>query len=284
MGTTPPADPNPYFGPRSVLRRTAGEAVLLLSGGRALLFQIAHPLVAAGVAEHSRFRQDPLGRLDRTLDMMLAMVVGSGRQADAALRRFRAIHIPVRGRLDRPLGPFAAGTPYSGHDPELKLWVHSTLMDSTLVAYQRFVRPLSPAERDSYFRDAARLAMLMGIPEETVPGTEAEHRRYMEGMLGSGVLVVDQVARSIAREVLHPDVWLLPRALGVVARFGTTGLLPEALRRAYGLEWDGRREAALGVLAFSIRLGLPAVPRSLRLLPQAGGSDLLLRIIRHGRG
>ena len=197
MGTTPPADPNPYFGPHSVLRRTSGEAVLLLSGGRALLLQIAHPLVAAGVAEHSRFQQDPMGRLDRTLDTMMAMVVGSGRQADAALRRLRAVHIPVRGRLTAPSDPSppapltAATTGAAAVGPLHPDGQHPrglpTLRPAPLPRRAGLILPGTPPGWRS-----------MGIPEEIVPGTEAEHRRYMEGMLGSGVLVVDPVARSIA--------------------------------------------------------------------------------------
>src|SRR5690348_6738692 len=93
----PAAPEAPLFPPDSVLRRLASESALMLGGGRALLLQLAHPLVAAGVAAHSGFRQDPLLRLERTMDLMLALVLGDQQQARAMLRRFHAAHVPIRG-------------------------------------------------------------------------------------------------------------------------------------------------------------------------------------------
>src|SRR5262245_7172864 len=111
-----------WFEPGSTIWTVNREAVLLLGAGRALLLQMAHPLVAAGVAEHSRFAQDPLGRLFRTLDSSYALVFGDRAAATAAVRRMDAVHGRVRGVLDEPVGRFQAGTPYDATDPLLRLW------------------------------------------------------------------------------------------------------------------------------------------------------------------
>ena len=107
----------------SWLRRVSAESVLLLGGGRALLLEIAHPLVAAGVAEHSQFREDPLGRLQRTLDAMSTLAFRECAVALEAARRVERAHLRVRGRLARGAGRFPAGAPYDGRDPELMRWV-----------------------------------------------------------------------------------------------------------------------------------------------------------------
>lgn len=125
--------PEGLFESDSVLRRLAQESVALLGGGRSLLLQLAHPMVAAGVAEHSHFRADPLRRLENTLLLMRTVIFGNREQAEQALRGFHSGHAHIAGRMPHTVGPFQAGTPYTGHDPELKLWVHATLIDTLLV-------------------------------------------------------------------------------------------------------------------------------------------------------
>jgi len=83
------APDGPLFGPEAVVRRVDAEAALLLGGGRALLMQLAHPLVARGVAEHSDFAENPFARLQRTLDATYTMVFGTADQARADIQRFR---------------------------------------------------------------------------------------------------------------------------------------------------------------------------------------------------
>src|SRR5215468_7746642 len=137
------ADPPPaaegLFRRGSWLRRVSSESVVLLGGGRALLLEIAHPLVAEGVANHSRFREDPLGRLQRTLDALAAIAFGPRAEALAAARGVERAHRHVRGRLAAAAGRYAAGTPYDGRDPELMLWVWGTLVDTALELTARFV-------------------------------------------------------------------------------------------------------------------------------------------------
>ena len=124
------------FGPGSLTWRVNGEAVLLLGGGRALLLQVAHPGVAAGVAEFSNYREDPWRRLYRTLDTTLSIVFGDDETSKAASTRLRRVHTRVAGTDDR-------GEPYRALDPELLLWVHATLIDTSLAIYTRYVAQLT---------------------------------------------------------------------------------------------------------------------------------------------
>jgi uncharacterized protein (DUF2236 family) len=242
--------PEGLFRDDSWLRVVSAEPVLIFGGGRALLLEIAHPLVAAGVAEHSNFRSDPFGRLQRTLDAMRAITFGDRAAALAAARSVERAHARVRGRLDADAGRHRAGTPYSGRQPDLVLWVWATLVDTALLMYERFVGPLDDGAREAYCADQARVARLLGVPAELVPAGHAAFRRYFDGMLAGDALAVTPAARSIADAVLHPpgdpDAGRLVRAI-------SAGLLPERLRREFGLAWDERRAARLDALVASVR-------------------------------
>src|SRR5262245_47092157 len=124
------------------LRRVSREPAVLFGGGCALLLEVAHPLVAAGVADHSNFRRDPFGRLQRTLAAVSAMALEPRGAALAAARGVARAHERVRGALGEAVGPFAAGTEYHGRDPDLVLWVWATLVDTALAVHRDFVGPL----------------------------------------------------------------------------------------------------------------------------------------------
>lgn len=262
----------PLFAPDSITRRVNREAVLLLGGGRALLLQLAHPLVAAGVAAHSRFEQEPLRRLWRTLERTLTIAFGSGAEALAAVRRIEGAHVRVRGRLGEACGPFRRGTPYDANDPALLFWVHATLVDSALVAYQRFVAPLSVAERRRFYDESRRSARLFGIPARCIPADEAAFQAYMRDMLRGPTLTVGRDARSIAAALLSPPLPPPLRQLAGAARLLTVGLLPPPIRRRYALPWGPLRERSLDAAAALLRVGLPLLPAPLREFPQARGA------------
>src|SRR5688500_14670677 len=116
-----------YFSPDSIFWRVNREGLMVLSGPRALLLELAHPLVAAGVAEHSDFRRNPWGRLFRTVGVMTALNFKPYRQARSAAQHTRKCHTRVQGRLTEDVGPYLAGTPYRADDPFLQLWVLATL-------------------------------------------------------------------------------------------------------------------------------------------------------------
>src|SRR5437868_3790001 len=183
MGTVKPG----LYSDDSITRRVNRENVLLLGGGRALLMQLAHPLVAAGVDEHSDFRSTPWRRQRRTILMTMAIVFGDRETAHAAARAVNQTHGRVRG----------AG--YRALDPDLLMWVHATLVDSALVTYEAFVKPLSAAERDDFFQESKVLGTLLGIPADTFPGRHRDFVDYIDGMIAGGTVAVGPHARELAR-------------------------------------------------------------------------------------
>ncbi len=254
-----PGDPG-LFGPGSVAWRVNGEAVLLVAGPRALLMQIAHPLVAAGVARHSDFPAAAFERLGRTLEATLAISFGDAEQARAAAASVTAVHRRVAGRT-------ASGVAYSALDPELLLWVWATLVDSALVAHRRLVGGLSEGEEGRYVADMRSLALAMHTPARVLPGDLSAFRGYVDRTLGG--LEVTPDARRLAPAILTPPLPAALLPLGALQRRITVGLLSEPLRRAYGLRWTRRRERAFDVTTTAIRAALRATPPALRRLPQA---------------
>jgi uncharacterized protein (DUF2236 family) len=248
------------------------EVVLLLGWGRAILMQFAHPLVARGVAEHSGFRAEAFGgwrRLHRTLGAMLALTFGDRDDALRAAGRINAIHDRIHGTLSKPEGAFPAGTRYSAHDPELLRWVHVTLVDSFLLAYALYVRPLSRADRDRYCAESAQIETLLGMPEGWLPRSEAALKAYLGTMLAGAEITVTETARELAHDILWPPGSALAWPALATVRLAIVGLLPPTLREGYGFGWDRRRTVALRASAAVIRGVLPIVPPALRYWPAA---------------
>ena len=146
-----------WFDDDRVIRRVHADASMFVGGLRALLLQSMHPLAMAGVAQHSDYRTDPWGRLQRTADFLAATTFGPVDVADAAIARVRMVHQRVRGRA-------SDGRPYSAGDPHLLRWVHICEVDSFLAAYQRYgASPLTEAEADEYVADMAVVASALGV-------------------------------------------------------------------------------------------------------------------------
>jgi len=259
----------PLFDADSLTRQINRHTVLLLAGGRALLLQIAHPLVAAGVAAHSRFEREPLRRLWRTLDLTLTIVFGSAAAALRAVRGIERAHASVQGRLAAARGPFARGTPYDAGDPRLQFWVHATLVDSALVAYQRFVAPLSDAALAQFYEESRTTARLFGIPDDRIPPTYADFRAYWRGMLRGRALSIGPESRAIADALLSPALPFGLRHAAGPMRHLTIGLLPPDIRRRYGYSWQPWQARTLDAAAFMVRTAAPFFPSLVREFPHA---------------
>jgi uncharacterized protein (DUF2236 family) len=232
------------------------EAALLLGGGRALLMQLAHPAVAAAVDEHSDFRERPLRRLQRTLDLSFRLAFGTRAQAEAAARRINARHRSVSG----------AG--YHALDPDLLLWVHATLVESSLVAYSTFVRRLSRTEMAAYQRESRVTARLLGVSGDRFPSSLEEFEAYMARMMDTELKVGGR-ARRLSRHVLAPPLRWLPAQAGFPLAAVTAGLLPQRLRSAYGLAWGRPERLTFATAKRLVPMLLPAVPSLLRDVPAA---------------
>lgn len=248
------------------------EFVVLLGWTPSVLMQLAHPLVAAAVANHSSFvneQRQRARRLHRTVRAMLALTFGTPEEVRATVAAINSLHDRINGRLDRTLGAFDEGSEYSAHDPELLRWVHATLLDCVLRTYDAYVGALSPEEQEAYCEGAAAMGPLLGAPEGFFPRSVAELRAYVDEMLDSSVIQVTEPARSVAREILSPS---FTRGIWPVMAFGRLSarwLLPPQLRAAYGFTWTPRDERAARLSAAVIRSVLPAVPSLLRHWPAA---------------
>lgn len=257
------------YHPDDLLWQVNREAVLLLSGGRALVMQLAHPLVAAGVAARDDFRNNPIGRLMRTLRGMLGIIYGDLDEADRCARRINELHADVVGTLGAGTSRFAAGSVFDALDPDLLLWVEATLTDSAMTAYSNFVRPLSPVERDAYYQQSLRLAPMLRVPLEVHPSDYPAFSRYLEEKLQGDCLEVTEQAKELAHAVLHPRVAGVPDFVLAPFRFLTIGMLPAALRARFEFPWDARRQK-LWQRSISIVRGMRTIaPDILRIMPPA---------------
>ena len=251
----------------TAIQRVVRESSLLVGAGRAILLQVAHPKVAQGVAEHSRFAENPLKRLRGTLDYFYGIVLGTTEESERVADTVNRIHAHVKG----------AG--YSATDPELQLWVAATLYKNALHVYESTVGPMSAAMREEFCRECALFGTLLGCPEDMWPSSVAEFEEYWDRTLAD--LVVSDDAKRICRDLLYNRA--LPfylRPLQPVNRFITTGLLPQHLRDEFGLVWDPRRERMFRFGARAARVAYPRVPRRVRYLPVTLYMEYFRRRIR----
>ena len=256
----------------SVSWRVNAERIVLLGWGRAILMQLAHPLVAAGVFDHSGFRGTPYAaasRLYHTVHAMLSLTFGDHVSRESTLEVIRAIHRRVNGVLPEASGPYASGTRYSAEDPALVLWVHATLIDSVLLVYEQLVAPLTAAERDEYCAEAFPIAVALAASEDEVPRTWADLRAYLERMYASNAIVVGRQGRELASAVLSPSGgWLVAPATWV-NRMITIGLLPSQIRQQYAMTWTPRHERTVARLVSALRMTRRLLPDAIALWPAA---------------
>jgi uncharacterized protein (DUF2236 family) len=251
----------PLFGPDSMMWRINRESILLIGGRAALLMQLAHPLVAAGVSDHSNFRAEPFTRLRRTLDVMLAIVFGTREEAEKVAAGVNRVHQRVRGTAPD-------GRPYAAAEARLLLWVHATLVDSSLRVYEACVRPLSAEDRARYYEETAVVAGLFNIPEEVIPPSIDALRAWMSELIDRGEVTVSPAARELAAPILKP-VPFVPERLARASAFVTAALLPPGIREGYGLSLGRPQGALLAVGRRVSRTLLPMVPEALRSWPAA---------------
>ncbi len=262
-----------FYGPGSRMWRINREAVLLGAGPTALLLQLAHPLVAEGVAAHSDFEADPAGRLRRTLRTTLALVFGDGPAAEAAVRRLNGVHATVRGESADP-DARAVAARYRALDPALLLWVQATLIWTSVLAYERWVEPLTPEDREAFWGEARLVGAHLGIPLDRSPADWPAFEAYMARMLGPmGPIRVTAAGRRLGRLVVRSPVPFLPGPAAALMTLPAVALLPARIRAGYGLPWGPRRARLARGLDLAVRLWVRLMPRTWRAMPQARAAD-----------
>ncbi len=264
----PPAADWPSLAPRAgtITWRYAGDARVLIAAGYALLLQVAHPTVGAGVSEHSQFQRDPWGRLLRTLDYTCTMAFSGPQSAGEMGRRIRSFHRQIKGT--RP-----DGQRYHALEPAAYAWVHATLAEAIVAAHERFGRPLTAAQRERFWVEWRSTGRLLGIRERDLPEDWPSFRDYVEQMVDCELArtpAVEEVLAALARPAppalaaRYRPVWALARPpLGHLLGVSTVGLLPATLRRRFGLRWTRAGELELRLLGASLRAATPLMPASL---------------------
>ncbi|WP_194432726.1 oxygenase MpaB family protein, partial [Streptomyces alkaliphilus] len=267
--------------PDGVAREIFGDIRCLLLAPRLLVLQVAHPVVGAGVADHSDFRSDPWGRLLRTLLSLTTVVHGTPEEARAEARRLRRLHAAMTG-IDE------YGRPYRALDPGAYAWVHATLVMGPLDTMALFGAPVTGDRLETYHRELRGVGRMWGIAEHRLPPDPAAfNARYAE--IVTGELGDNRAVREVLDALSHPapPVPRIPAALwGLLTRpvtrrltLVTVGTLPPELRERLGLSWTPRDERDLRRFAHRVRLLVEPLPVRFRVfLP-----PLLLRLAAHRR-
>jgi uncharacterized protein (DUF2236 family) len=258
-GLVPPRD--------GIVWEKGADVRAFAAAGTALLLQVAHPTVGAGVAEFSTFREDPWGRLWRTLDFVNVLVYAGPEPAAEMGARIRNFHKVIKGTKPD-------GSRYSALEPEAYTWVHVTLCEGILRAHERFGRPFSRAEQEQLWAEWRPLGRFLGIRWRDMPESYDGYREFVDEIVAERLernAAVDEVYDALISTPPSPTKALGPRAWGLVSRplmrfagLATVGLMPPELRARLDLQLTRGQALELRVLGAAARSVTPVLPRPLR--------------------
>jgi uncharacterized protein (DUF2236 family) len=202
------------------------------------------------------------------------------------------LHRTIRGRVTEPEARDRHGERYHALDPDLSLWVHATLVDSTIAAYDAWIEPLSRDRRATYYAETLPVGRAFGIPAARLPADLDAFDAYLEEMLApDGPVQVGELARDLAEAIIHPPLgpaiaaagWpfksFAPRVDAIPAAayswlfWPAIGLLPKRIRDEYGFPWGLRQRVVSTWLVAAWKAWRPSLPPSFRQMPQALRAD-----------
>ena len=237
------------FSPDSELWLVNRYANGLLFGPAAVLLQVAHPRVAQGVADHSDFREDALGRLRRTLSTVNRIAFGTKEVAEKMRARLKVAHGGVNGAIsDGMAGP----RKYSAFESDLLMWVLATLIDASIKGYEFVWEPLSSERRENFYRDFRRFGTYFGLGEDVGPQDYLEFVKYYDEMLSGDLLGSHPLCAEMAAAVVSPQKPWRDRLLGKAGDFLPIETVPDLIREKLGLEstrWSRGRMKVLEKVA-----------------------------------
>lgn len=251
--------------PSSIVWRRSSDPRLICAAGYALLLQVGHPTIGAGVKQFSDYKADPWSRLVRTADYVYVMIYGGAEQARLQGRQLREMHKRIQGvRPD--------GQRYHALEPQAFAWVHATLADAVIRANELFVGPLTDDEKHAYYHQFRKLGALHGVRERDLPPDWAGFRAYVEDMVenhlednpavrdllrGPAPSVPPGVSERLWSVASVPTTWTL--------RLTGRGMLPPVLRERFHVPWTAADERWFRIVARAIRMPTPLLPRSFRI-------------------
>lgn len=243
------------FGPESAIWRISRELVLLLGGPCAAILQVAHPQVALGVERHSRFRQDAIGRLKRTLDAVYTVAFGTREEAEQMKTRIAALHRRVQG--ETPIR-------YSAFSPDAQMWVLATLIQTALDVHERFLHPLPDEEKAAYFADMKIFGEYFGLERSFGPQTWPEFQEYYHEMLHGDLLASRPECGEVAQAVAIPRANWLETAAALPIQFLVTEILPSPVREKLGFHSTTPNQVLARVAEATLPKLVPRLPGVLR--------------------
>lgn len=267
-----------FYGPDSLFWKIGRERVILLGGMSAVLLQIAHPHVGEGVNTHSNFTSDPIGRFQRTFDVVYHIVFGTAEEAIIAANSAYQIHKKVKGALSENIPPrHKKGDRYDANRADLLLWVHSTLVDQSLLGYKLFVGHMTDRQKEEYYEESKTFARLFSIPDKHIPETLADFYEYYNDMI-ENVLAVGKTGMMMRNKLF----FLFPYSIGLPVSYTmAAGMLPERVRKMFGIHWDPVMQLAFHRLCRRVKQIRPFLPSQLRFEPNYLKAAKRLRDAEH---
>ena len=246
----------------TILSRYAPESVYLLGAGRAILLQLAMPQVGYGVARHSNFAANPVGRLHGTLTYIYAQSNGTDEHRAKVREIVNTAHAPVKA----PAAKDGSHPAYSARDPRLQLWVAATLYDSAMQIHELVFPPLTEEEAEELYQQYAVLGTELGMPAYFWPANRQEFAAYWTET--SSQLHVHQTVREVAEQLLEAKSaprWV--RLLMPLAKLMTLGLLGPEMRELYGFSWNHKQQRAMERVLRCATFGMRVLPKAVRHFP-----------------
>lgn len=255
------------FGPGSMMWEINKYPFSAMQGsGRALLLQIAHPWITNAIDEHSKTRDDPVGRGNRTFTHVGRMVFGSLEQALDSARVVYRLHSEIKGRLVEGSKASPGGSDYMANEVDASVWVHATLWDTSAMMYEMFVRPLTPEEKERYYQETRRFAWLFGIPDEALPKDWNAFMAYNRGMWEGDQLQVNANTLELAGFLFHPKQKYLRAGMRWITLVSAV-TMPAKVGQAFGLRNDDKTRAKVERVASVFRAVHRYAPGRLTLNP-----------------
>lgn len=262
------ADPNlGVFGSGSMMWEINKYPLSAMQGaGRALLLQIAHPWITNAIDEHSKTRDDPVGRGNRTFTHVGRMVFGSLDQAIDSARVVYRLHTDIKGKLLAGSKVSPTGSNYLANEVEASVWVHATLWDTSAMMYEMFVRPLTPEEKERYYQETRRFAWLFGIPDEALPKNWTDFMAYNQRMWNGDALQVNANTLELSGFLFRPKQKYLRAGMKWITLVSAV-TMPEKLGKAFGLRNDEKTRQKVERVAAIMRAVHRYAPGRLTLNP-----------------
>ncbi len=241
---------------------------------QAFVMQVAHPVIDAGVGEHSVYRTDPWGRARRSTELLWPVVYARPEEAIRKGIELREMHRKIKG-VDKH------GNRYHALDPEAYAWVHGTGFDATIRMHELFGTPADGEQRKVMFREWRQLGLMLGIRDQDLPNSESQYWEYFDTMIRErleiGDVAADLLSQSHYLEVPKPPVkwlpepawWLARQGLGRLLRFNLLGTLPPLFRERFDIPWSDNDERRFRRWCRFYRAADRLTPELMRYVPLA---------------